>query len=100
MCCGISGGLDLVLMPGVAFTKDGGRMGHGMGYYDKYLAESFVMNPHRKAEELRGDIDRKLEQKKTILIGLAFREQIIRNSSELPLDSTDVLLDQVVTADD
>ena len=28
----------LVLMPGMAFTKDGKRMGYGGGFYDKFLA--------------------------------------------------------------
>ena len=29
----------LVLMPGMAFTKEGQRMGYGGGFYDKFLAE-------------------------------------------------------------
>lgn len=29
----------LVLVPGVAFSTDGARMGYGRGYYDRYLSE-------------------------------------------------------------
>jgi len=29
----------LVLMPGLAFDRNGGRMGYGGGFYDKYLSE-------------------------------------------------------------
>ena len=29
----------LVLMPGLAFTEDGNRMGYGGGFYDKFLAQ-------------------------------------------------------------
>ena len=29
----------LVLMPGLAFTKEGNRMGYGGGFYDKFLAK-------------------------------------------------------------
>lgn len=29
----------LVLMPGLAFTKNGDRMGYGGGFYDRFLAD-------------------------------------------------------------
>lgn len=31
--------IDVVLVPGVGFSTDGSRIGHGVGYYDRYFAE-------------------------------------------------------------
>jgi 5-formyltetrahydrofolate cyclo-ligase len=60
-----------VLVPGLAFTPARYRLGHGGGYYDRFLAA------HRG-----------------IRIGLAFDLQIV---PELPLESHDVRLDFVIT---
>ncbi|KAL5284744.1 MTHFS family protein [Megaselia abdita] len=68
--------LDLFLMPGVGFTTKGERMGHGMGYYDKYLTRYF----------------NKFGRSGTKLFALAFDEQIV---DELPTDPHDVLLDKI-----
>ncbi|KAI8128391.1 5-formyltetrahydrofolate cyclo-ligase, partial [Lucilia cuprina] len=73
-------GIDLFLIPGVAFTLSGGRMGHGMGYYDKYLKRHQTTYPN----------------KKTTLMALAFREQIVDEES-LPLDTHDVRLHTIIT---
>ncbi len=33
--------MDIVLIPGIAFSETGNRIGFGKGYYDKYLAEYY-----------------------------------------------------------
>lgn len=85
----------MILLPGVAFTRSGGRCGHGMGYYDKFLHKHFNKNLHRRNNSPQTSIDAKIGAKQTVLLGLAFKEQIL---DEIPLDETDVLLDDVITA--
>lgn len=65
--------LDLVMVPGVAFDRRGGRMGHGKGYYDKLL------------EHARPD---------TPLVALAFECQVF---PEVPMQSHDVFMDKIIT---
>ena len=65
--------LDLIMVPGVAFDKEGGRTGHGKGYYDKLLE-------HAKLE--------------TPLVALAFDCQIF---PQIPCESHDIYMDKVVT---
>lgn len=90
----------MVIVPGVAFTQNGARMGHGMGYYDRYFVQLFETCPNRAAPiERCGQFGKKLNAGQTVLMGLAFKEQLV-DENMLPVDDHDVKLDQIVTADD
>ncbi|MFN0017049.1 MAG: 5-formyltetrahydrofolate cyclo-ligase [Pirellulaceae bacterium] len=65
--------LDLVIVPGVGFSRSGGRMGNGQGYYDRLL------------ERVRPDCP---------LIGLCYECQLF---DDLIVGPHDVFMDKVVT---
>ncbi len=64
--------IDVVVVPGLAFTADGARLGRGKAYYDRFLPQ------------VRG-----------LRVGVCFAEQLV---DELPMEPHDVRLDRVLTA--
>uniref|UniRef100_A0A8C1WK83 5-formyltetrahydrofolate cyclo-ligase n=1 Tax=Cyprinus carpio TaxID=7962 RepID=A0A8C1WK83_CYPCA len=75
-----SGGLDLILMPGLGFDKKGNRLGRGKGFYDTYL-ERCRTHPKGKPHT----------------ITLAFKEQLC---AEVPVGEHDILIDEVLYEDE
>lgn len=67
--------IDLVVVPGVAFRKDGYRIGYGGGYYDRFL--STIPD--------------------TPTIAIAFTSQIVEN---LPIEDFDIPVDYIYTEKD
>lgn len=65
--------LDLVIVPGVGFSRQGGRMGNGQGYYDRLL------------DRVRPDC---------LLVGLGYESQLF---DDLVVSPHDVFMDKVVT---
>jgi 5-formyltetrahydrofolate cyclo-ligase len=68
--------IDVVIAPGVAFDRSGGRLGYGGGYYDRFL----LRLPHRPPR-----------------IAVAFAEQVV---DEVPSGRPDLPVDVVVTERD
>lgn len=64
--------IDLIVVPGVAFTKDGIRMGRGKGYYDKYMSQE-GFRAHK--------------------IGVCYAEQVL---GVLPAEPHDVMVDSLI----
>lgn len=67
------GEVDVILVPGVAFTRAGQRLGRGGGYYDRLLA---ALPPT------------------TLRLGVCFELQIV---DELPAEAHDMTVDAVIT---
>ena len=63
--------LELIIVPGVAFDRLMNRLGHGQGYYDKYLLNF-----------------------KGVKVGVCFEELLFE---KLPTDSHDIKMDIVIT---
>lgn len=63
--------LDLAIIPGLGFDREGGRIGRGEGYFDRFLAEA----------------------RKACKIGLAFECQIVER---IPREPHDVGVDEVI----
>jgi 5-formyltetrahydrofolate cyclo-ligase len=67
--------VDLVIVPGLAFTLDGYRLGYGGGFYDRFLP--------------------KCRQLAVPDVGVCFLEQVV---DELPTEPHDVRVQLVITA--
>lgn len=65
--------LDCIMVPGVAFDRNGGRLGNGAGYYDRLL------------KSVRVD---------AVLIGVCFESQLVE---QVALERHDVPMDVVIT---
>ena len=68
--------IDLMVVPGMAFTREGTRLGRGKGYYDRYIAR---------------------EGFRARRIGVCFRHQLL---AELPAEPHDRRMDDVVTGEE
>ena len=64
--------IDIVITPGLGFTRTGHRIGYGRGYYDKWFARNSVAHK----------------------IAVTFEAQIV---DSLPVAETDIPVDIIVT---
>ncbi|KAI8887890.1 5-formyltetrahydrofolate cyclo-ligase [Backusella circina FSU 941] len=78
-------GLDLILVPGVAFDQEKNRIGHGKGYYDRYI---------RKCNTWAAEHGKNAPQ----TVALALNEQMV-DLNIIPLEETDQKLNAILTAE-
>ncbi|KAI7859055.1 5-formyltetrahydrofolate cyclo-ligase [Circinella umbellata] len=76
-------GLDLIIVPAMAFDIEHNRIGHGKGYYDKYL---------RKCNEWA--VEHQQEPPKTV--GLALSAQLLE-AGRIPVEPTDQKIDCIIS---
>ena len=67
-----TGGFDLIVVPGMAFDREGHRLGRGRGYYDRFLAQ------HPQVHT----------------IGLCFDFQLV---PEVPFEPHDRVIDEILS---
>jgi 5-formyltetrahydrofolate cyclo-ligase len=71
--------IDLAVIPGVAFTPDGRRLGRGRGYYDRLLARLTSHGSHARVP---------------YLIGICWPFQLV---TTIPTEPHDICVDCVIT---
>ncbi|MNM82072.1 5-formyltetrahydrofolate cyclo-ligase family protein [compost metagenome] len=71
--------IDLVIVPGLAFDLNGGRIGFGAGYYDRFV---------KQLTDVCGN------QGHTVMASLAFKESIV---PVIPMEEHDFRLDMLFT---
>jgi 5,10-methenyltetrahydrofolate synthetase len=69
--------VEFALLPGVAFTRNGARLGYGGGYYDKLFAHGSATGGRRP-----------------VLAAAAFALQIVE---QIPQEATDVKVEWIIT---
>ena len=68
-------GIDLVIVPGIAFDEEGYRTGRGRGYYDRFLSREDTANAYK--------------------IGVCFPPQFKKS---VPHEDWDVKMDEVIVS--
>ena len=77
---------ELILVPGLAFDRRGGRLGRGAGYYDRALAGIGLPAARRATADRDGSVPRTM--------GVAFDRQLV---DEVPMGEQDVRMEAVVS---
>ncbi|MCG7408947.1 5-formyltetrahydrofolate cyclo-ligase [Paenibacillus sp. ACRRX] len=92
------GKIDMILVPGVAFDRQGGRLGMGAGYYDRFWSRLFEVLSFeaRSAVEL-GDGGMKKVCNRPVRISLLYSWQLLE---AVPMESHDMSVDVLVHEDE
>lgn len=75
--------LDVILLPGLAFDKSLSRLGHGKGYYDRFLSTYIIA----------------AKRPRPLLVALALQQQLL-DAGQVPITDSDWKVDMIITPND
>ena len=95
----ITHGLDLIVMPGMAFDSSFARLGHGKGFYDFFLSRCHQASrmPFRGKNYWYSNMADGLTNHAKV--GLSLTEQLLPPNESVPMDQSDFRLDALITGD-
>ena len=85
--------VEFALLPGVAFARDGARLGYGGGYYDKLLMKQPAIRPSGQTALTKSLVMVRMKPH-PVLVAAAFALQVVQ---DVPQEATDVRVEWLVT---
>lgn len=88
--------VEFALLPGIAFSRNGARLGYGGGFYDKLLMKPLAIRPSEQTTFAKSQVMGHVPcaAQRPVLAVAAYGLQIV---TEIPQEATDISVDWIIT---